>query len=73
MSYNPFFTVKAQNSNIATFSSTADETFILLIANDVNQVLEDGETVKNNDNSKIQIIKFCSNLRNLYIDEQKFI
>ena len=36
MSYNPFFTLKAENSNIASFSSTTDETYILLIANDVN-------------------------------------
>ena len=48
MSYNPFFTLKGgKTSNIASFSSTTDETYILLIANDVNQILENGETVTN--------------------------
>ena len=35
---DPYFNLKADNSNIANFSSTSDETYILLIANDDNGV-----------------------------------
>ena len=35
---DPYFNLKAANSNIANFSSTSDETYILLIANDDNGV-----------------------------------
>ena len=40
MSYNPFFSLKATNSNIASFSSTEEETYILLIANDIEKQTE---------------------------------
>ena len=46
MSYNPFFSLKAENSNIASFSSTEDETYILLIANDIKTTNSDG-TINN--------------------------
>ena len=50
MSYNPFFSLKATNSNIASFSSTEEETYILLIANDIEKQTENG-TIKNSANS----------------------
>ena len=37
MSYNPFFNLKAETSNLANFSSTTDETYILLVANDFDK------------------------------------
>ena len=55
MSYNPFFSLKATNSNIASFSSTEDETYILLIANDIEKQTENG-TIKNSGNSNAILI-----------------
>ena len=55
MSYNPFFSLKATNSNIASFSSTEEETYILLIANDIEKQTENG-TIKNSANSNAILI-----------------
>ena len=55
MSYNPFFSLKATNSNIASFSSTEDETYILLIANDIEKQTETG-IIKNSQNSNAILI-----------------
>ena len=49
MSYNSFFSLKSDTSNIvASFASTDDETYILLIANDVETITQEGseETVR---------------------------
>ena len=55
MSYNPFFSLKATNSNIASFSSTEDETYILLIANDIEKQTENG-IIRNSINSNAILI-----------------
>jgi len=65
MSYNPYLNLKAQNSNIANFSSTNEETYILLIANDSNDEIDN----KNVNNAVV----FGANVINESDDHEAYI
>ena len=69
MSYNPFFSLKAENSNIASFSSTEEETYILLIANDIKTTNSDGTV--NNNASKSNYISIGANVIDETTDEHE--
>ena len=53
MSYNPYFNIKGENSNIANLSSTNESTYILLIANDNTKINENCNIITNNNNAAL--------------------